>query len=57
MQVVPSSRQTVFVLTLHDPCGHGSPGLVAGWHVPQREVADRAQKVVAHWASSPHAAP
>jgi hypothetical protein len=31
--------------------------MVAGWQVPQTDVADRAQNVVAHCASSPHAPP
>jgi hypothetical protein len=56
-QVVVPAGHTVFVLTLHDPWLQGSPALVTGWQVPQMDVADRAQNVVAHCASSPQGPP
>ena len=45
------------VLTLQVPWTQGEPTMVVGWHVPQTEVAERAQKVDWHCASSPHAPP
>src|SRR5688572_1787791 len=57
MQVLVPAGQTVFVLTLHELCTQGDMGLVAGWQVPQIAVGERAQNVLAHCASSPHAAP
>ena len=56
-QVVLPAGHTVFVQLLHELCTQGSPAMVTGWHVPHSAVGARAQKVDAHWASSPHAAP
>jgi hypothetical protein len=56
-QLVLPAGHTVFVLTLHELCTQGSPGIVTGWHVPHTASGDRAQKVDTHCASSPHAAP
>jgi hypothetical protein len=55
--VVLPAGQTVLVLTLHELCTHGSPAMVAAWHVPHAASGARAQNVEAHCASSPHGAP
>jgi hypothetical protein len=55
--VLVLAGHTVLVLVLHDPLTQGAPGMVTGEHVPQWDVAERAQKVLMHCASSPHAAP
>jgi len=55
--VVLPAGQTVFVLTLHEPCTHGLPAMVTGWQVPHTASGARAQNVDAHCASSPQADP
>jgi hypothetical protein len=55
--VVLPAGQAVWVLTLHELCTQGSPAMVTGWHVPHTASGARAQKVDAHWASSPHGPP
>ena len=45
------------VLTLQEPCTHGSPAMVTGWHVPHTASGARAQNVDVHCASSPHGPP